>query len=250
MATLREMIKLKVEYNKTLTAVDKSDSSKNIVRPKLIKHYAAPPLATPTPIPKSTPVPTRPPITKPPVTTPPTPALAPKLSVAPVITTTKPLEVVCAKVSQLKTPQPTVRKVEKEKVLNFCKGMPKHLSNELADIVKFFKSRPKDPLLLMYDKDFKVFATSTDGETWVKNLKTDIEFAGYITVPERGTVWQSRNSRSLYLVLDFCNLRTIKPQEEPPLVIYMDELGNNKSMHIVMWHSHMMFCDHTICKDT
>lgn len=145
--------------------------------------------------------------------------------------------------------QNSVPKVDKEKILTFCKGMTKHLNNEFSDIVKFFKARPKDPLLLMYDEELKYFAISTDGETWVKNIRMDFEVGGYLTVPERGTVWQSRTSRALFLVMDFCNLRTTKAEEEPPLIVYMDELGNNKTMHITAWHSKMMFCDHTVGKD-
>lgn len=278
MATLREMIRSKVEQNKINKPVEKQ---KNTQPAQTTPITPMPPAPTPAPLPSivttappvTTPLPLPPPPTTPPPTTtlPPTPIPPPTTTPVVVIktkiektpespkskissTVAKAVSKPSVEVKEIKAPDISesvfsAKKVEKEKILNFCKGISKYLNNDLSDIIKLFKARPKDPLLLMYDKDFKYFATSTDGNTWTKNVRADVEFMGYITLPERGTIWQARNARSLFLVLDFCNLRTTKPQEEPPMVIYMDELGNNKSIPIVLWHSKMMFCDHTVGKD-
>ncbi len=139
-------------------------------------------------------------------------------------------------------------KAEVEKILKFVNNLENLFSNPLKDVISFFKARPKDPLYIGYDKDLKNYGSSIDGSTWTKLTRAELKYAGYVPVPERGTVWQSRNSKALFLVIDFFNCRGFLSEDEHPSILYIDELGNTRSCRIVDWQGKFIFCDFTVGK--
>ena len=122
------------------------------------------------------------------------------------------------------------------------------LSNPLTSVIEFFKARPNDLMYIGYDKELKFFAASNDANTWVKLTKTEFKFAGYMPVPERGTVWQAKNSKALFIILEFINCSGILAENEYPSIVYMNELGHTRICRITDWPSKFLFCDHTVGK--
>lgn len=115
------------------------------------------------------------------------------------------------------------------------------LYNCELDILKIlFSTRPSDPLMISYDQSLSRFAITFDGEKWKSNSVGTFEQHGAVPVPARGSVWKSVKTYEFYLIVDFANLRSPKPKEEPPYVVYMDVNGNTKTMHIVSWFQNMI----------
>lgn len=139
--------------------------------------------------------------------------------------------------------------IEKEKITKFENNLVTLLSNKLEDIYNFFKARPKDVVFLGYDKDLQNFAVSVDEKTWIKLTRRELKFTGYIPVPERGTIWRSRNSKALFIVLEFVNCRGLLADDEFPSILYMGETGINRVCKITDWHGKFIFCNHTVGKD-
>jgi hypothetical protein len=141
-----------------------------------------------------------------------------------------------------------IRLVEKDKVVKFINSLPSIFSLPMTDLVKIFTARPKDIYFLAYDSDLKNFATSLDGTTWTKISRGNFSYLGHITVPERGSIWQSRTSKALFLVIGFVNTKSIK-DDEIPSIVYMDELGSEKVISMLTWHSSMMFSSNVVTKE-
>lgn len=138
---------------------------------------------------------------------------------------------------------------DRQKILKFVNNLSSLLANPLKDIISFFKARPKDIFFIGYDKDLALYASSMDANTWIKLTKNEIKFSGYVPVPERGTIWQARNSKALFIVLEFVNCKGFLNDDEHPSIVYMDELGNTRVCRIVDWQGKFIFCDFTVGKD-
>lgn len=141
-----------------------------------------------------------------------------------------------------------IRLVEKDKIVKFINSLPNLFNLPMIDLVKIFTARPKDIYFLAYDSELKNFATSLDGKTWTKISRGNFNYLGHITVPERGSIWQSRTSKALFLVIGFVNTKSIK-DDELPSIVYMDELGSEKVISMLTWHSSMMFSSNVVTKE-
>ena len=123
----------------------------------------------------------------------------------------------------------------------FLKNLPIFFDLPLEDIVKLFKARTKDVFAVAYNKDCTKFAISYDCQKWYLDDSFTEPIEGFVTLPERGTIWQMHLKDQLFLVMDFVNLRTTDAFKQPPLVVYMDELGRTWTTPVIMWHSEMKF---------
>lgn len=111
---------------------------------------------------------------------------------------------------------------------------------DLNTLSILFSQRPSDPFMISYDEGLTRFAISFDGQKWKSNSVGVFEQHGAVTIPARGSVWKSVKTFEFFIIIDFANLRSPKPKEEPPYVIYMDVNGNTKTMHIVNWFQNMI----------
>lgn len=141
-----------------------------------------------------------------------------------------------------------IRLADKDKITKFINSLPCIFNLKMPDLVKIFTARPKDIYFLAYDSELKNFATSLDGKTWSKLCRGNFNYLGHVTVPERGSIWQSRISKALFLVIGFVNTKSIK-DDEVPSVVYMDELGSEKILSMLTWHSSMMFSSNIVTKE-
>lgn len=134
----------------------------------------------------------------------------------------------------------------KQKIVKFISTLPYYFNTTQDQILALLSKRPKDPIFIGYNASYTKFCTSTDGSEWVKNYAGLIDLYGFIPIPERGTIWQARNSKALYIVTDFANIRSSNSIEEPPIIICMDELGITKTFKVSTWHEKLMFSSHSL----
>lgn len=131
-------------------------------------------------------------------------------------------------------------KTDDEKLDVFKQRLCALYSCELDTLKILFSNRPSDPMMLSYDEKLTRFAISFDGEKWKSNTIGTFEQHGAVPIPLRGSVWKSIKSYEFFIIVDFANLRSPKPKEEPPYVVYMDVNGNTKTMHVVTWFQNMI----------
>lgn len=140
----------------------------------------------------------------------------------------------------MNTPLSIVTKSDDQKLDIFKQRLAALYNCDLDTLKILFSNRPSDPLMISYDENLTRFAISFDGEKWKSNTIGSFEQHGAVPVPSRGSVWKSVKTYEFFLVVDFANLRSPKPKEEPPYVVYMDVNGNTKTMHIVSWFQNMI----------
>lgn len=134
-------------------------------------------------------------------------------------------------------------KTDDEKLDIFKERLSALYNCNLDTLKTLFSNRPSDPLLIGFDKTISKFAISFDGNIWKCNIVPIFEIYSAVTIPLRGSVWKSIKSYEFFIVIEYANLRSIKPNEEPPFVVYMDVNGNVKTMHIVKWFENMVSYD-------
>lgn len=137
---------------------------------------------------------------------------------------------------------------DQDKINKFIESLPKHFNTNRPRILALLSNRPKDPVYVGYNQDYTKFCTSIDGAVWSKNYFGDLDLYGFVPIPERGTIWQARNSKALYIVTDFANLKSTNTIEEPPIIICMDEIGITKSFKVSAWHEKLMFSSQSLHK--
>lgn len=131
-------------------------------------------------------------------------------------------------------------KSDDEKLEIFKQRLSALYDCNLDTLSTLFKNRPSDPIMIGYDQSMSKFAITFDGEKWKSNTIGVFELYTAVPLPIRGSVWKSIKSFEFFLVIDYANLRSPKPKEEPPYIIYMDVNGNTKTLHIVEWFQNMI----------
>lgn len=111
---------------------------------------------------------------------------------------------------------------------------------EFELLSKLFKNRPSDPFMIGYNSDMSKYAITFDGNEWKPNSIGEFDLYSAVTLPLRGSVWKSTKSFQFFMVTDFANIRSSRPKEEPPYIIFMDANGVVRTLHVVQWFKDMI----------